>query len=276
MAERAEKFIDVERIIASKSPRAARMLPAFVLNFLKKTIHEDECNAFMEKYGHLRDHDFNAAVVRFFGPKLVVSGLENIPKTGGCCIVANHPLGGLDGVALMHVVKDARPDQKFPVNDLLLLLERFGSIFVGVNKHGGQSRDSIRAMDEVFSGGNCVMLFPAGLVSRKQPDGSVRDLEWKKGGIFKAVQNGLPIVPCHISGRNSEFFLNLSIWRKRLGVKFNLEMLWLVDEMFRQKGKTIEFCFGEPIASGFFGTSKSQVEWAEWLKQKVYSLKPNA
>lgn len=131
-----EKFIDLEKVIRSKSQTLANLLPGFVLSWLKKIIHEDEINNFIAQYGHLNDHEFVSACFAFLGAKTEVSGLENIPQTGGCIIAANHPLGGLDGIALMKVVGGHRSDIRFFVNDILLNMQNFGSIFVGVNKHG--------------------------------------------------------------------------------------------------------------------------------------------
>ena len=198
-------------------------------------------------------------------------GEEQIPKTGGVILASNHPLGGMDGIAFMHAVGKIRPDIRFLVNDLLMTFDNFEPIFVPVNKHGRNSKEANQRIEEVYANGHAVLIFPAGLVSRKQ-EGEIKDLLWKKSFIAKSKKYHLDIVPCHIGGRNSEFFYNLSNWRKKLGVKANIEMFWLVDEMYRQRGKKIEIRIGKPIPAEYFDTAKSEAYWADFVKSEVYKL----
>ncbi|MDZ7879402.1 MAG: 1-acyl-sn-glycerol-3-phosphate acyltransferase [Saprospiraceae bacterium] len=272
MSEKQTPFIDIQQVIASKNATLARVLPNFILNYLKRIIHQNEVNRFIELNGHLKNHDFVNACFQEMGAKVGVKGLENIPASGGCIVAANHPLGGLDGIGLMKVVGVKRTDIRFFVNDILLNLQNFGELFVGVNKHGKNPKENLRLMDEVFASDNCVLFFPAGLVSRRQDEG-IKDLEWQKSFIAKAIKYNKPIVPAYIGGENSAFFYNLANIRKKLGVKANIEMLYLADEMYRQKNQTIEFVFGEPVYPAHFTKEKTQVEWAQWLKEHVYNLK---
>ncbi len=267
-----EKFIDLQKVFAEKNPTLAKWLPSPALDWIRKTVHEDDINRFMAVNGHLRNLDFVHAVMREMGATSRATGLENIPPTGGCIIAANHPLGGRDGVALMDAVGERRQDIRFFVNDILLHLRGFGDYFVGVNKHGANPREGLRLMDSVFNSENCVLFFPAGLVSRRGPDGSIRDLEWQKSFLAKAVQYQKPIVPAFIGGQNSDFFYNLANWRKKLGVKANIEMFFLVDELYKQRGKAVEIKFGKAVEPGFFTKEKSTAEWAAWLKEEVYRL----
>ena len=271
MQEANEPFIDVEKIIASKNTTMAKLLPNFILNYLKRIIHEDEINAFIRNNGHLKNHEFVEAVFKEMGARIHVKGIENIPLTGGCIIAANHPLGGLDGIGLMKAVGERREDIRFFVNDILLNLQNFGELFVGVNKHGKNAKENLRLMDEVFASDNCVLFFPAGLVSRRQ-NGVIRDLEWQKSFINKAISYSKPIVPAYIGGQNSNFFYNLANWRKRLGIKGNIEMLYLADEMYNQKNQTIEVIFGEPILPNHFTKNLNLSDWAQKLKEHVYNL----
>ena len=272
MQEANEPFIDVEKVIASKNATMAKLLPNFILNYLKRIIHEDEINAFITTNGHLKNHEFVEAVFHEMGARINVKGIENIPLTGGCIIAANHPLGGLDGIGLMKAVGERRKDIRFFVNDILLNLQNFGELFVGVNKHGKNAKENLRLMDEVFASDNCVLFFPAGLVSRRQ-NGVIRDLEWQKSFINKAISYSKPIIPAYIGGQNSNFFYNLANWRKRLGIKGNIEMLYLADEMYNQKNQTIEVIFGEPIQPNHFTKDINLAEWAQKLKEHVYNLK---
>ncbi len=271
MTGQQDKFIDLEKIISSKNPRLLQLMPRFVFNYLKRTIHQEDINTFIEKHGHLRNLEFVEAVLTEFGASVKVSGLEHVPASGGCIIAANHPLGGLDAIALMHAVGKRRPDLRFFVNDILLNLKNFGDIFVGVNKHGKNPKESLRQMDEVFASDNCILFFPAGLVSRRQ-NKVVQDLTWQKSFVAKATQYKKPIIPTFIGGQNSNFFYNLANWRKKLGVKANIEMLYLVDEMYRQNAKTLDVAFGEALPPSVFSKEKSQNEWAELLKSYVYEL----
>ena len=251
MEETNAPFIDVEKIIVSKNSTIAKLLPNFILNYLKRIIHEDEINIFIRTNGHLKNHEFVEAVFKEMGARINVKGIENIPLTGGCIIAANHPLGGLDGIGLMKAVGERRKDIRFFVNDILLNLQNFGQLFVGVNKHGKNAKENLRLMDEIFASDNCVLFFPAGLVSRRQ-NGIIRDLEWQKSFINKAISYSKPIIPAYIGGQNSNFFYNLANWRKRLGIQGNIEMLYLADEMYNQKNQTIEVIFGEPIQPNHF------------------------
>jgi 1-acyl-sn-glycerol-3-phosphate acyltransferase len=271
MSETQTPFIDIQQVIASKNATLARVLPNFVLNYLKRIIHENEVNTFIELNGHLKNHDFVNACFQEMGAKVTVKGLENIPTSGGCIIAANHPLGGLDGIGLMKVVGTRRADIRFFVNDILLNLQNFGELFVGVNKHGKNPKENLRLMDEVFASDNCVLFFPAGLVSRRQDEG-IKDLDWQKSFIAKAIKYNKPIIPAYIGGENSAFFYKLANIRKKLGIKANIEMLYLADEMYRQKNQTIEFVFGDPILPQHFTKEKTQLEWAQWLKEHVYQL----
>ncbi len=264
-------FIDVRKVIADKNKTLAQALPNFVINYLKRIVHEDEVNKFIDINGHLRNHEFVNACFAEMGAKVTFAGLDNIPKTGGCIIAANHPLGGLDAIGLMHIVGQKRPDMRFFVNDILLNLQGFGELFVGVNKHGKNPKENLRLMDEIFASDNCVLFFPAGLVSRRQ-NGIVRDLEWQKSFVTKAVRYDKPIIPTFIGGENSHFFYNLANIRKKIGIKANIEMLYLADEMYRQRNQTLNYVFGEPLSKERFSREKNHLEWAQKLKEYVYRL----
>ena len=207
--------------------------------------------------------------------KVVVNGAENIPREGGVILAANHPLGGLDGVAFMYAVGKYRQDIRFFVNDLLLQIKNFSPLFVPVNKHGKNSSAYFQKFDEVYASDNCLIIFPAGLVSRKQKGGIIEDLVWKKSFVTKAIQYHKNIVPVFIDGQNSRFFYNLAYWRKKIGIKANIEMFYLADEMYKQRGKTITFTFGEAISWETFTKNHTVEYWAEKLKRHTYALKTN-
>lgn len=263
--------IDVENVLFSKNPALSKTVPGLVVNYLKKIVHQDELNVFLEKYGHLKDAELIAAGLSHFEIKYKVTGRENIPPAGRFIFVSNHPLGGLDGLVFIYELSKHFPDIKFPVNDILTNIRNLSGIFLPVNKHGAQGRDAARLIEEAYASEGQILYFPAGLCSRKR-SGVIKDLEWHKSFISKSIQHKRDVVPAFFSGRNSNFFYNLANFRKLIGIKANIEMLYLADEMFKQKDKEIDLVFGEPIPWVTFDKTRSAPEWAEWVKSKSYEL----
>ena len=269
-----DSFLDLERVIANKNPGLLRILPRFVLNYLKKVIHQDDLNEIARNNHDLYGLDFLDACLKGFGVKIKYNGLENIPATGRWIVASNHPLGGLDGMALMWVMGKIRKDIVFPVNDLLMNIKNLRGLFIPINKHGSNTGNA-RLIDETFASDKAMLFFPAGLCSRKQKDG-ICDLEWKKSFITKARAHKRDIIPCYINGRNSDWFYNLARIRTFFGIKANIEMLYLVDEMFKQRDKEIVITFGKPISYTIFDKKKTDLSWAQILKTHVYSLEKNS
>ncbi len=264
--------IDVKSIISKKSPKLAKILPGFVLKYLERILHQEEINTYLRTDGNKYGLEFVEATIKFMELSVEVKGLENIPAEGRFIFVANHPLGALESLVFMKEVSKVYPDLKFPVNDILMNLKNLEDIFVPINKLGGQSRKAVKELDNIFASGSQVLFFPAGLCSRKIK-GEIIDLEWQKYFVVKAVQSKRDIIPVFIDGRNSNFFYNLSNFRTALGIKANIEMLYLVDEMFKQRGQTIKIVFGKPVSSKIIDNSKSYPEWAQYFKEMSYSLK---
>ena len=267
----ATQLIDVENVLRSKSPALARSVPSFIINYLKKIVHQDELNEFLAKWGHLHDSKLIEAGLRHFEIKYKVFASDNIPDSGRYIFVSNHPLGGLDGLVFIYELSKRFHDIKFPVNDILTNIKNLSGIFLPVNKHGFQAKEAARMIEEAYSSECQILYFPAGLCSRKRR-GVIRDLQWQKSIITKSIQHKRDIVPAFFSGRNSNFFYNLANVRKLLGIKANIEMLYLADEMFKQKGKEIRLVFGKPIPWETFEKSRSALEWADWVKSKSYDL----
>jgi putative hemolysin len=265
------QIIDVEKVLYSKNPALRKVLPKFILNYLKKIVHEDELNIFLTRSGHLKDEKLIEAWLKYLDIKYTVEGTENIPETGRFIFVSNHPLGGLDGLVFIFELSKYFSGIKFPVNDILITIKNLSGIFLPVNKHGAQGRAAAMMIEEAYASEDQILYFPAGLCSRKRR-GIIKDLKWQKSIITKSIQHKRDIVPAYFSGRNSDFFYNLSKIRKFFGIKANIEMLYLADEMFRQKGKEIRLVFGKPIPWQTFDKSKTAPDWAEWVKSKAYSL----
>lgn len=271
MTQKKEKFIDVEGVIREKNPRLAKILPRFVINYIKKKLHEDFINKGIKTHGEVYEHEFNEAALNYLGAKVTWEGLENIPKEGGVIIASNHPLGGLDGLALIKAVSNVRLDVRFLVNDILLKLVNFKRLFVGVNKVGKTAADALKIIDSTYSSEHAVLVFPAGMVSRKQ-SGIVKDLEWKKSFITQSIKHKRTIVPVFIEGKNSSFFYNFAMWRKRLRIKANIEMFFLADEMVKQNNKTIHIKVGKPFSYEVFDKRHNHLVWAQKVKAYVYEL----
>lgn len=267
-----EKFIEIEKSIAAKNPKLLKLLPPFLIRYIKRMIHQDELNDAISRNKHRFHLDFVDAAIEEFGVQIKISGEENIPATGGILIASNHPLGGLDGIALLKAVGTYRKDVHFMVNDILLALENLSTIFIPVNKHGRNSPEYMEKIEKAYASDECLLIFPAGLVSRRQKKGIIQDLIWKKSFIAKAILYKKNIVPVYIDGQNSNFFYNLAYWRKLLGIKANIEMFFLVNEMYKQKGKTLTFIFGEPISYKTFTSEHRDAYWAEKVKEHVYAL----
>ena len=263
--------IDVEKVLYSKNPALKKAIPGFIINYLKKIVHQDDLNDFLGKCGHLKDAELIEAGLKYFEIKFKVLGRENIPESGRYIFVSNHPLGGLDGLVFIYELSKYFHDIKFPVNDILTNIENMGGIFLPINKHGAQDKDAVRRIEDAYSSDSQILYFPAGLCSRKK-GGVIKDLQWHKSFITKSVQHKRDIVPAYFSGRNSGFFYNLSNIRKFFGIKANIEMLYLADEMFRQKDKEISLVFGKSIPWETFDKSRSAPEWAGWVKSKSYEL----
>jgi putative hemolysin len=267
------KFVDVRQLIADKNRGLLKVIPAFVINWLKSIIHEDEVNEFFDFHRNSDPFQFCQATVERFNLTLNVTGDENIPlEPTPIILVANHPLGGLDAISLIHSLKHRRKDLKFIVNDFLMAVYTLKDRFIGVNKVGKSAKESLHKVEEQFASGSATFLFPAGLVSRKNK-GIVKDLEWKKTFISKAKKYNLPVIPVYFGGRLTDRFYRLANLRKLLGIKFNIEMLYLVDEMFYQQDMHIDIVIGEPITPDAFTKEKSDHDWAQWVKEEVYKLK---
>ncbi len=266
------KVIDIDKIFKDKSPKVYRWMPNFLLNYIKRVVHQDDMNQFLHTYKDAYNLDFVQAVITDFKINIRVQGLENIPAQGGAIVASNHPLGGLDSLVLMNTVAQKRPDLKFLVNDILMGLYPLSGLFVPVNKHGTNSSDVRKAIDDMFSSEHMSLIFPAGMVSRKQ-NGIIKDLDWKKTFIFLAKRHQRNVIPIYISGENSRFFYNLSNYRRKLGIKWNIEMFFLVDQLYQQRGKTIDIIIGEPILYTSFTKERRDQGWADMVREHIYALR---
>ncbi|AIM36249.1 glycerol acyltransferase [Sphingobacterium sp. ML3W] len=268
----SRKFIEVREVIRNKSPKLAKWIPSFLLKYLEKTIHEDDINDIMTRFSDLKGLDFVDALIEDLGVNVQLKGVENIPVNESVIFASNHPLGGLDGIAFMHAIGRHRKDVKFLVNDILMNVSNLQPLFIPVNKLGGQGKSGIAAIEQAYASDSALLVFPAGLVSRKQQGGRIEDLDWKKSFINKAKKYKKDVVPVYIDGKNSNFFYNFAKLRQKIGLKVNLEMLYLPDEMFSQRNQTVTIVIGKKISYTHFDQSKSEKKWAEEVKRLVYGM----
>lgn len=267
--------IDIDEIVRGKTGAKARFVPRFVLSWLKRIIHQDEVNEFILSEGDKQGMPWLDDCMEYLGTKLNVKGLENLPDDSDgrlFTFVSNHPLGGPDGVALGHLLGHRYDGRiKYLVNDLLMNLHGLAPFFVPINKTGKQSRDFPRLVEAAFGSPNHIIMFPAGLCSRRI-GGQIHDLPWQKTFITKSVETQRDIVPIRFDGRNSDFFYRIANVGKRLGLKFNIAMLYLVDELYKNRGKTFDVTIGKPIPYSTFDKSRKPQEWAAYVEDIVYKL----
>ena len=270
-----KKTIDIDKVLSSKAGSKARFVPRFVRNWLKRIIHQDEINEFLWANRDKEGVDWLEAVLEYLDVKLNVRGVENLPVAdeGQCfTFVSNHPLGGADGVAVGAVIgRHYEGKVKYLVNDLLMNLPNLAPLCIPINKTGAQGRQFPAMVEAGFKSDNHIIMFPAGLGSRKQK-GVIHDLPWKKTFVVKSQQTQRNVVPIHFSGSNSNRFYRIANITRRLGIKFNVAMLFLVDEMYRNRHKTFTITIGAPIPYTTFDSQRTPTQWATWVEDKVYSL----
>ena len=271
-----EKTIDIEQVLRSKMGSKARWVPRIAIKWLKHIAHEDQVNEFLWQARDLQGTPWLVACLNFLGVKIEVEGMENLPAKDDqrlFTFVSNHPLGGIDGVAIGSVLGRQYNDRfRYLVNDLLMNLPGLAPLCIPINKTGKQSRDFPRLVEAGFKGDNHILMFPAGLCSRRRK-GVISDLDWKKTFVSKSVETQRDVVPIYFDGHNSNFFYRLSNISDRMVKKVNIAMLFLVDEMFKNTGNTFRITIGKPIAWQTFDKSRTPAEWADFVKQQVYRMK---
>ena len=272
--EIGERFIDLDKVIKSKSERLHRWLPKFVVRWVGRLLHVDEINYLIYKYRDKFGPDFAQAILAELNVTVEIVNPENIPSSDvNPMIVGNHPLGGVDGMALIAEVGRTRPDILFPVNDILLYLPGLRKSFVPINKFG-KNTENVKVLEETFAGQNTLLYFPAGLCSRKKK-GVIRDLEWKRTFVKKSVRYSRDITSVYVDAQNSKRFYRWANIRKALHIKFNFEQLLLPSEMFRMRNGKIRLVFGPTIPCTTFDKTYKPEEWAAKVREYVYQLAEN-
>lgn len=267
-----EGTISIEELIAMRDPALLRKIPRFVLRYLKRILHLDEVNQVIQQHKGEGAVEFSEHILQDFETTYRVYGEASLRPGGRYILASNHPLGGFDGVVLMAYFGRVFPKIYFPVNDFLTELPQFSDVFLPINKLGRQSREGVARLEAALESDAQILYFPAGLCSRKGR-GGIFDLEWKSSFIDMAKRWHRDVVPIYFEGRNSNCFYNLARGRVRLGVKFNVEMLYLVHEFFKQRGSHLRLQLGTPIPyTTFEDTQRSPREWAAWVRERAYAL----
>ena len=277
MAAVTEQTIDIDKILKDKMGTKVKFVPRFLVGKLKRLVHQDAVNAFLWESRDKTGVEWLEECVKYLDMTLEIEGKENLPSPDDgklYTFVSNHPLGGEDGVALGAIIGRFYDGRfRYLVNDLLMNLPGLAPLCIPINKTGNQSRNFPAMVEAGFKSDSHMLMFPAGLCSRKK-DGVIADIAWKKTFISKSVEYQRDVVPIHFSGQNSDFFYRLANFSDKY-LKFNLAMLFLVDEMYKNVHKTFRVTIGEPIPWQTFDKSKSHNEWAQFVRERVYSLQTN-
>ncbi len=272
------QLIDIDRVLHSKMGSKACYVPRFLVSYLKHIVHQDWLNAFIASEGDTVGVRWMEDCMRYLQLDIRVKGRENLPEDAGrrFTFVSNHPLGGPDGIVLGSILGRHYNERiRFLANDLLMNLTGLAPLFIPINKTGRQGRDFPRMVEHAFQSEHHLILFPAGLCSRRIA-GRVQDVPWKKTFVTKSVETQRDVVPIHFSGSNSPFFYRLAQIQQWLGIKFNIAMLYLVDELYKNQGKTFTLHIGKPIPWQTFTAERTPTQWAAWVRERVYQLPQNS
>lgn len=270
-----KETINIDKILVSKMGNKAKFVPRPLVSWLKRIIHQDEVNKYLWESRHLTGTEWLEECVRYLDMTIELVGEENLPKKDDgrlYTFVSNHPLGGEDGVALGAIIGRHYDGRfRYLVNDLLMNLPGLAPVCIPINKTGNQSRNFPAMVEAGFKSDNHMLMFPAGICSRKHGD-EIRDIAWKKTFITKSVEYQRDVVPIHFGGQNSPFFYKLANFSDKYVKKVNIAMLFLVDEMYKNVHKTFRVAIGKPIPWQTFDKSKTSAHWAQYVQDIVYKL----
>lgn len=242
--------IDLHRILRERvGGWKGKLIPGFLISALERMVHQRELNEVLDSVRPSQGTEFARKTYDYFDLTLESRGEENIPDEGRFIFASNHPLGGLDGIGLIKVLGRRYGDDglRFLVNDMLMNVEPLRPVFLPINKYGSQGRAAASAIASAYASDVQMLIFPAGLVSRLQPGGAIEDLTWQKSFVQKAVEYRRDIIPVRFEGRNRMRFYRTARWRKRLGLKVNVEQAMLPAELCASRGKKFRVTFGRPI-----------------------------
>ena len=268
------KVVDLDYAISQSTSKLIRNLPRFVKQRMKKIICQDELNRIHNTYIKDIGIDYVNSLLSEFNIEVKIQTSGNLDSFDRGIFVANHPLGGIDALAFLHSIHKLKGKVISPSNDLFTYIPNLHPVIVGVDVFSKNNKEKIKHVNEAYMSDAQIMIFPAGMVSRKIK-GKVQDIDWQKSFISKSIQTKRPIIPVYISCQNSNKFYRIAKIRKLLGIKMFIETLYLPQEMLKKKNSKIELTFGEPISHTFFDKSKNPLEWAKYVRTKVYEIGNN-
>lgn len=269
--EEITKIIDIEKTVRNSKSGFVSNLPLFVIKIISRLVRQDEMNATIHNHRHESGIPFVNSVLKEWNVNIEIKGKENVPDAGRFVFVANHPVGGMDALSFLSAIHSFFPDVISPSNNLFNYIPNLKPLILGVNVFGTNTKDTALKFNKLFESDTQIMIFPAGLVSRRN-NGIITDPEWQKTFVTKAIQYKRDIIPVHISGRNSDLFYSVDRIRKFLGIKLSIEIILLPREMHKQRNSTITLTFGKPVSWQTFTNEKTHIEWARTMKDVVYSL----
>ncbi|MDE7180743.1 MAG: 1-acyl-sn-glycerol-3-phosphate acyltransferase [Muribaculaceae bacterium] len=237
--------IDLRRIVRERGMK----VPSAVVALIERIICQKQLNEMLEYAYPAEGAAFAERIYTHLDLTLTVEGEENIPPSGRFVFASNHPLGGLDGIGLVKVLGARYGDDgiRVLVNDMLMNVEPLKKVFLPVNKFGAQGREATKAINAAYASDRQIVMFPAGLVSRLHDDRGIRDLEWQKSFVAKAIETGRLIIPVRFEGLNRRRFYRLARWRRRFGIKFNIEQIFLPSEVCASRGRSYRIRFLPPV-----------------------------
>lgn len=268
------QLIDLEAVISNKAPKLRKKIPTFAIRMLENLICQQEMNDVITRFYNQKGFAFAKAMSKDLKVTYTVTGMENLNKKGHYMLVSNHPLGAFDGISYIAIFGDFFPKIKVIVNDLLMYIEPLRCVFLPVNTMGKQKRSDMEMLQKTYNDPETQLIsFPAGFCSR-YIDGEIQDIEWKKSVIKQCIESKRDIVPMYFEGRNSFFFYAVEWIRRKMGMKFNIGLILLPRQMMKvAKGKHFKITVGSPIPYQTFDQSKTDAQWAQWLRQECYKLK---
>ena len=267
-----QKYINLKKSIRESDSKLLKRLPGFVINILKRIIKQTQINELIHNHKDKEGVDFSPSVLQELNIKMNIEGYENMPENGKCFFVANHPFGIVDGLMLLSIVGQKYGNLKAIGNELFILIPPLRPVIAAVNVFGRNHKEYILELDKVYNSNVPIAHFPAGLVSRIK-NKKVKDSEWQKSFIPKAVKCKRDVVPIYFEGRNSRHYYAICMFRKIFRIKVNIELMLLPRELFNKRNKTMNIVIGKPISHSLFDKTKSPKQWAEHIKEEVYKLK---
>ena len=269
--------LDIKGILKKRIPtKKRRWIPPLLISGMERLIRQEELNEILRHTLPSEGSEFARRVLSHLDITVEVEGLENLKPGKRYMFASNHPLGGLDGIALIALLGQKYGDDniRFLVNDMLMNVVPLQKLFLPINKFGKQGKENTIKINEAMGSDMQIFQFPAGLCSRLHPDGEISDLQWQKSFVTKAIDSQRDVVPVYFDARNSMKFYNIAKWRKKLGIKFNFEQILLPSELCKARGSRFRIVFGAPVAwQELSQMGETPKEIAASIRSLSYSLK---